>query len=86
MKISFKPKEVTISEPQGMDADKCTVNISCCYADGTLSPTAFITIENYDEEGDSYIMIDINKNEAIYMANFLLSFANEIDIDTNAEV
>jgi hypothetical protein len=85
MEISFKPKEVTILDPQDMDTDKCNVRISCCSVDGALSPTAIISIQNYDDEG-GFIMIDINKNQAIYMANFLLSFANEIDIDTNAEV
>jgi hypothetical protein len=27
MRISFKPKEVTILDTQDMDADKCNVNI-----------------------------------------------------------
>lgn len=86
MELKFKPKSVTISERECIDADKCEVNVSCAYTSGKLSQTVIITIEDpLYEDGDAYIMIDINKNQAIYLANFLLSFANEIDINPDYE-
>jgi hypothetical protein len=83
MKLQFKPKEISIENAKDLIAENCVFNISPACAFGQFSNQLILSIE--DENIDSWISIYINKNEAEYLAKFLLAFVNEKHIDTNAE-
>ena len=55
---------------------------------GDRSHQMTIQFESESEEAledDAYLAWSLNKNEALYLMNFLKSFVNEKDIDTDAE-
>jgi hypothetical protein len=71
--------------------DNCTVEIYTHMGVGPRSHKMSIQFEPKRDEGihhsddDPIFCWSLNKNEALYLMNFLKSFINEKDIDVDAE-
>lgn len=85
MKLQFKPKEIFLENLKLLKADRCEIIVSPALENANFSNQLNIRIEDPDSDNDSYFSFWINKNEAEYLAKFLLSFSNEKQIDPNAE-
>ena len=85
MRLQFRPKEIYIYNPELLKAERCQVIVIPSLENGNFSHQLNIRIEDPDAEDDAYCSFWINKNEAEYLAKFLLAFANEKQIDPDAE-
>ena len=82
MKLQFKPKEIFIENAKDLLPENCEISVSPACVGGKFSNQLILSIE--DNKIDSWISIYFNKNEARYLAKFLLAFSNEKDIDVDA--
>jgi hypothetical protein len=87
MELSIKHLDISIDGGKYLqelcDEDHNPLKMTCITGKdrGYLSHQCFITIEPKDKDKLGYIGIAFNKNEALYLANWLMSFVNEKDID-----
>jgi hypothetical protein len=76
MTISFKPESVFTKIEFDFNTDNIIVKGECEYLEGKYSDELFITLED-KTNSDNYISIALNKNQALYLANYIMAFVKE---------
>lgn len=76
MTISFKPLSAFTEIEIDFDTDDIIVKGETEVLQGKYSDVVYITFED-QKNSDNYITISLNKNQALYLANYLLAFVNE---------
>ena len=76
MTISFKPESAFTEIELDFDVDNIIVKGETEYTEGKHSDELYITFEDKTET-DNYISISLNKNQALYLGNFIMAFVNE---------
>jgi hypothetical protein len=76
MTISFKPESAFTEIEIDFNTDDIIVKGECEYYEGKYSDELYITFED-QKDSDNYMTISLNKNQALYLANFMMAFVNE---------
>jgi hypothetical protein len=76
MTISFKPESAFTEIEIDFNTDNIIVKGECESTGGKYSDELYITLED-NTNSDNYISIGLNKNQALYLANFIMAFVNE---------
>jgi hypothetical protein len=76
MTITFKPESAFTEIEFDFDVDNIIVKGETEYLEGKYSDNLYITFEDKNDK-DNYISISLNKNQALYLGNFIMAFVNE---------
>lgn len=76
MTISFKPLSAFTEIEIDFNTDDIIVKGETEVLQGKYSDEVYITLED-QKNSDNYMTISLNKNQALYLANYLLAFVNE---------
>jgi hypothetical protein len=86
MTIELKPTKSFVYNEQKLINDKIKVIcFPCGSTGGAYNHNIGISFEAENEDNEAYVSIYLNKNHALYLANVLLAFINEKDININDE-
>ena len=77
-------KDLVFQDIEKLKSDECLINVFTSLTSGRKSHLVTLEIQSSKHE-DSIIQMDFNKNEALYLCNFLKSFINEKNINTDDE-
>lgn len=81
IKMKIKPDEVIINMPEKLDPERVEIFAAPALVDGKKSNQICILMGEKTQDGDNndspFISAWLNKNQAQYIANFLLAFVNE---------
>ena len=81
MKIEISGVKVGCNKAEKINKDS-VVSAWTNKINGNISNQMMINVGNNDDE---FVYIEINKNQALFLMNFLSSFVNEKDIDPDDE-
>ena len=82
IKIELSSK-LSIHKPENLKDEDCIVH---AWTGGVKGAKAHgFDLEVINKVNESWVSINFNRNEALYLRNFINSFLNELDIDPEDE-
>lgn len=88
MELKLPLSKLYINNTEKFENKPSTLTVFTGQTLGLRSFLISLSVENNDKRGTDEspeISIELNKNQALYLANTLLSFVNEIEVDLDDE-